>query len=1031
MNTKRQQVRAHARAQIFKEVTAKFGCEPRCARRRIALRLARRNWREYAQTAAKAVTAGVLISLVGLLGTGTVRAQGVRHDDVVRNEQGLPATGATIVVCTQPANVTATPCTPLANLYTDATLATPAPNPLASDGLGNYHFYAAPGIYTVQVYGPGINTYTMPDVLLPINPVNAQFGSITATNAISALTLNLGGNLSVGGNANVAGTLTAGAFNAKLATASNAQLKGTGVVLYVDSAALGCGGAGCSDSNDGKSLGSAMDTIYHALCSLPGGNCATQLAGNGTVYFTDGSSANPTAGDGVWIMGQTDPNYASPPAGWLKIANGAGGISLIGIRANSYGPNTQIPRAAINGGSSVDRNHPGIWLSGTNEAIYIANAAVQYPGRGIVIGECSNNTRTGTCNSSALYFDNVTANLNLAAGNGPAWDITGQSFWIRMRDCGGGGTDSVNPPSGDLAPAVLIDGRGNTGNGLIFIDDFNAADGGIKLYAGGNGGGVNITKLTAEGLHGEPGVWFASTGNLGADSNVDATINKVLVSDATTTSPGVQADIFGGNIVANDIQGAGGGGVNIVGSVHTDTQNIANLQNQTVSPERYGQTGTVDGWNYGKRDDTQRAGGLTTVRFANQVKGSACSSWILANGGTLTCGIADPFGGTNAGQASETATIQNGIQFLPGSSGVDNPNLPAGSYVIAGVWTRSETANGYPGNAEVGAALSVTGTGVAATGFCDGDAILGDGEWVWNRCIYKITAQGGSGELVEFNAQFDNTHTVQAYAPVVNFITAGALSDNEAYAYFNALKTFDALCAVGSNCGMEFNPLESSSFQSESANPAQSGVFRLADGDAIAWRNHANTADISLSKNANDQLVAPPFASPTFFSPIIDSSSGASGLTFRNSGSTVWTASAGNSSLSFNFNAHLGETAVKLTPFGGQSYAGLVDNYGMTAGFVPASETGGTISFDAGLGNTFEVTLNASVTSSTLSNAQAGQWLNVIVCQPASGGPFTFAWPSNVRGGMTIGATAGKCNAQSFVFDGTAAFAVSSGAANQ
>ncbi|MGB6360155.1 MAG: hypothetical protein WBF30_15360, partial [Candidatus Acidiferrales bacterium] len=114
---------------------------------------------------------------------GQARAQGTRYDGVVQGEQGIPASGATIVVCTQPANVTITPCTPLANLYTDTTLATPAPNPLASDGLGNFHFYAAPGTYTVQVYGPGINTYTTPDVLLPANPSNAQFGSITATNA--------------------------------------------------------------------------------------------------------------------------------------------------------------------------------------------------------------------------------------------------------------------------------------------------------------------------------------------------------------------------------------------------------------------------------------------------------------------------------------------------------------------------------------------------------------------------------------------------------------------------------------------------------------------------------------------------------------------------------------------------------------------------------------------------------------------------------------------------------------------------------
>lgn len=972
-----------------------------------------------------------ILAGVTLVSASRARAQGVRYDGVVTGEQGVPASGATVAVCTQPANVTITPCTPLANLYTDETLATPAPNPLTSDGIGNFHFYAAPGTYTLQIYGAGINTYTMPDVLLPINPSNAQFGSITATDAISALTLSLGGNLSVGGNANVTGTLTAGSLAANLAPSSNAQLKGTGVTLYVDTTSAGCGGSGCSDSNDGKSLGSAMATVDHAICSLPTGNCATQTAGDGTVYFVDGSSANSTSTCGIWLMGILDPNYASPPPCWLKVPTGTGGLAIIGIQASSYGPNSQMPRALLAGGSNADRNHPGIWLSGTNEGIYIANVGVQYPGRGIVVGECSNNTRTSACNTSSVYFDNDTANLTPAAGNGPAWDITGGSFWIRLRNCGGEGLDTTNTNTSDNSAAVLIDGRTNGGVGLIFIDDFDAGSGGIKLYAGAGGGSVNITKLTTEAQNGEPAVWFASTGGSG-DYYVMGTINKVAVADALTTTPGVEVDTPGYGILANDVEGQG---VNLVGPMQTGVQYTNNLQNQTVSPQRYGQTGTVHGWSYGKRDDVQRGTALSTVRFANGVAGSACSTWTatqFAGTTTKTCtGIADPFGGTNAGQASSNNSATENLNFTPGSSGVENVSLSVGEYIIAGVWARSQTANGYTGNPYVGAQLAVIGTGFSASGGCDGDSVAGDGQWTWNRCIYKVTAVGTNPGAVEFGIPFNSTYTVQAYAPVLNFIAPGTFSDNEAYAYENALKTYDALCAVGASCGMEFNPIQAGAFETETTNPAQSGIFRLADGDALAWRNHANSADILLSKNTSDQLVAPPFASPTFFSPIVDSASGASGLTFRNSGSTVWTANASSSGLSFNFNAHLGETTMKLAPFGGQSYAGLLDNYGMTAGFVAVTESSGTMAFDAGLGNTFEVTLNANVSSSNLTNAQAGQWLQFIICQPSSAGPYTFNWPSSVRGGMTIGTTAGKCSAQSFVFDGTSAFATSAGVANQ
>ncbi len=46
------------------------------------------------------------------------------------------------------------------------------------------------------------------------------------------------------------------------------------------------------------------------------------------------------------------------------------------------------------------------------------------------------------------------------------------------------------------------------------------------------------------------------------------------------------------------------------------------------------------------------------------------------------------------------------------------------------------------------------------------------------------------------------------------------------------------------------------------ANPATTGFVNMAAGDFIAWRNNANTADISLSKNVSDQIVANGFILP-------------------------------------------------------------------------------------------------------------------------------------------------------------------------
>jgi hypothetical protein len=85
-----------------------------------------------------------------------------------------------------------------------------------------------------------------------------------------------------------------------------------------------------------------------------------------------------------------------------------------------------------------------------------------------------------------------------------------------------------------------------------------------------------------------------------------------------------------------------------------------------------------------------------------------------------------------------------------------------------------------------------------------------------------------------------------------------------------------------------------------------------------------------------------------------------------------------------------------------------------------------TPNFDANQGNTQKITLTGNVTSSTLSDATAGETLNFAICQDGSGS-HTFVWPSNVKGGMTIGSAASSCSVQSFVFDGTNAYALGPG----
>ncbi|MBI4460384.1 MAG: hypothetical protein HY648_10050, partial [Acidobacteria bacterium] len=85
-----------------------------------------------------------------------------------------------------------------------------------------------------------------------------------------------------------------------------------------------------------------------------------------------------------------------------------------------------------------------------------------------------------------------------------------------------------------------------------------------------------------------------------------------------------------------------------------------------------------------------------------------------------------------------------------------------------------------------------------------------------------------------------------------------------------------------------------------------------------------------------------------------------------------------------------------------------------------------TPTFNASLGNSFKITLTNNVTSSTLSNTVAGQQISFLICQDSTGSR-TFVWPTNVKGGMTIGRTLSTCSAQTFLYDGTNAYALSSG----
>jgi len=142
---------------------------------------------------------------------GPAQGQGSRKDDIVFNTRGVPLAGATVRVCAMPAS--GQPCTPLALIYSDPLLTQALANPTATDGMGNYTFYAAPGKYEVEISGPGITTKQLPNVILPSDPSSPTFSSLSSTGAINAFTLSLTGNLTVNGSTTVAGNMASGTLS--------------------------------------------------------------------------------------------------------------------------------------------------------------------------------------------------------------------------------------------------------------------------------------------------------------------------------------------------------------------------------------------------------------------------------------------------------------------------------------------------------------------------------------------------------------------------------------------------------------------------------------------------------------------------------------------------------------------------------------------------------------------------------------------------------------------------------------------------
>lgn len=156
----------------------------------------------------------------------------------------------------------------------------------------------------------------------------------------------------------------------------------------------------------------------------------------------------------------------------------------------------------------------------------------------------------------------------------------------------------------------------------------------------------------------------------------------------------------------------------------------------------------------------------------------------------------------------------------------------------------------------------------------------------------------------------------------------------------------------------------------------------VSDAQPLSWITHT-TGLVESDVDGIGTTENP--GTPYFYGLGIDSQSGASKLLFSSGGSPAWTQAATATAFSLGNN---GTTAWTAAPFGSQTKPSLASSYAMTAAEVIVTQSGNSATFDAGLGNTFELIMNA-----------------------------------NVFGGGTVGATNGPCSTQQFYVSGSNAWA--------
>ncbi len=707
-------------------------------------------------------------------------AQGVRYDNIVLGPRGTPVGGASVAVCTAAAQRSQTPCAPLATVYADAALTQPLANPLTADALGNFGFWAPPGHYVVQIYGPGLAPRTL-DVFLPCDPSGTCTMASATAGSLTVGTLSLTGDLTVGGRSVATEPLASDA------------------IQYVS--------PNGNDSNDGLSWGTAKATVFAAYQALPNTG--------GVIYVSDQASCG-GPNNTFWVVGDlgNDPQWnggaGNPSAGWLPQKNGH--VRIVGVTANQAVQNASPGGARLN----CNPNLPQIWISGVGvfrgfyfENLYlsgnttIVRLAVRSDGN-FAAATAANNIRFVNCHLSTA-----------PTGSGPTVYIDSNTFWVWFI---GGGINAAAQAAvdSDAQMAMVLNPNGATGSdiGLIFLYDLNINGGGIHLYDDATSdphGNMSFyaSNVFFEGLCTTKGaIWVNDNGTAGT-----IYLDRIAAADSCAAHPNIPAVYVANNAKAGNVDHVIVS--NSTGDAATSVIGPALVPNsiphrETVNPLGRSQWGLF-GWQVvAQTDAARRLFGPVAGRFQNLAPQNpanwcwTCSGQGLVNGTDYQLNVSDPAGGTYAARMINSSGM---VQIARG-----NYSTSVGDYFIGGVWIRATgTGQGIAmdNSPEV---VDIVVNGCSATKLpgpgIGHAAVKGDRDWHWVWNLVRITANGTGVCDMGLNVGSWNVGGFDAFGPVFIQVPASSgVTDEEAIAMALNLNSYGNGLPAGTVATLPRHPI--------------------------------------------------------------------------------------------------------------------------------------------------------------------------------------------------------------------------------